>query len=198
MKPLRLSTPHVIVMVGIPGSGKSFFAEQFARTFGAPYLSFNRLRSELFNEPTYGVREQEIIQRIGSYQFDELIKTKHTIVLETATDARTERFEIAKKARKAGYELLFVWVQTDPSTAKSRATKPIKDKKTMTADQYEATLKRFTPPNASEKALVISGKHTYASQLKNVLTRLAGPRTETVQQQPVKPRITEGRHIAIR
>jgi len=50
MKPLSLSKPHVIVTVGIPGSGKSFFAEHFAATFKAPLISGERIRKELFGD----------------------------------------------------------------------------------------------------------------------------------------------------
>ena len=43
MKSLHLSRPHAIMMVGIPGSGKSFFASQYADTFGTPYIDFGTI-----------------------------------------------------------------------------------------------------------------------------------------------------------
>jgi predicted kinase len=198
MKSLHLSKPHMIVMVGIPGSGKTFFAEHFADTFNAPYVSYGILREELFNEPTFSTDENDIISRIGALQLNELFKTERTIVFDGASDARTERQELAKQAHAAGYEPLFVWVQTESVAAKSRAVKPSKDRHTLTADQFDGAVRRFTAPNASEKAVVISGKHTYASQLKIVLKRLVGPRIESMEQQVTAPRVVPGRHIAIR
>jgi len=38
MKSLQLDKPHAIVVIGIQGSGKTFFAEKFATTFKAPYI----------------------------------------------------------------------------------------------------------------------------------------------------------------
>ncbi len=198
MKSLNLSKPHVIVMVGIPGSGKSFFAEHFAETFNAPLISFGRLRDELFNEPTYSSDEQAVIRRVSDYMLDELFKTHSTIILEGVADTRTDRQEIVKRSRHAGYTPLFVWVQTESATAKLRVTKAIKGKSTITENQFDIALRRFTSPNASEKAVVISGKHTYASQLKIVLKRLVEPRVEILEKQIHAPRATENRTIIVR
>lgn len=178
MKPLSLSKPHLIIMVGIPGSGKSFFAEHFADTFKAPIISFHSLRKELFNSPTFSKNEDEIINQVANYMLDEVLKTGRTVVYEGQTDLRTDRNFIAKKSRDAGYEPLFVWVQTEPATARKRAIKPSADKTALSVEQFNAGLKRFSTPHQIEKTIVISGKHTYASQLKIVLKRLVEPRVQ--------------------
>ena len=40
MKPPIPAIPHVILMIGIPGAGKSTFAERFSETFQAPIVSY--------------------------------------------------------------------------------------------------------------------------------------------------------------
>lgn len=197
MKSLSLNKPHVIVMVGIPGSGKSFFAEQFADTFNAPLVSNGRLRDELFNEPTYSSDEQTIIRRVSDYMLDELYKTQRTFIYEGEADARIERHDIAKKARSAGYEPLFIWVQTESSTAKLRVKKTAPGKTTISPAQFDTALKHFSAPHANEKAVVISGKHTYASQLRIVLKRLVEPRIETIEKQAPPARPAENRTIVV-
>jgi predicted kinase len=198
MKSLSLSKPHVIIMVGIPGSGKSFFAEHFAETFNAPLVSSGRLRQELFEESTYGSDEQATIRRISDYMLDELFKTNRTIIFEGSADTRTDRQEIARKARAASYEPLFVWVQTESATAKLRVQKALKGKTTILPSQFDMTIKRFSAPHASEKAVVISGKHTYASQLKIVLKRLVEPRVEIIENQTPSARPSGNRTIIVR
>jgi predicted kinase len=176
MKSLSLSQPHVIVMVGIPGSGKSFFAEKFAETFHAPYLCRDKLVELVSDVPT--------ADKITLMQLTEFLKTKQSVIVEGPTLTRAERTEIAKIARHAGYDTLLVWVQTDPATARLRSLKSAKNgtiSSVRTPNDYEQQVKRFNAPTAQEKPLVISGMHTYATQARAVLKRLSHGRTETTQ-----------------
>ena len=171
MRTLSLTTPHVVIMVGVPGSGKSFFADRFAETFSAPLVSWNLIRKELFNHPDYSKDEDEIVERVAGSMLEQLFKTRATIVLEADMLMQVSRQDFAKKLRSIGYTPLFVWVQTDPTATKSRSLK-----QGMPADVYAAAVKRFTPLKESDPFVVVSGKHTFASQLKIVLRRLSSDR----------------------
>lgn len=184
MKSLVLSRPHLIVMVGIPGSGKSFFAEKFADTFHAPLVSLQQLME-------LGDISPKLAQTIIHRQLEQVMRTGQTVVIDTMTYTRSERAELAKIAHSSDYEILFVWVQIDSASAKTRLKKVLaraNDKQQLVAE-YEKQLAHFTAPNAAERPLVISGKHTYATQVKVVLTRLTAPRssikTPTVADRPI-------------
>lgn len=172
MKSLSLAQPHVILMVGVPGSGKSFFAESFSQTFNAPYVSLEKIIPYTSDDIAATTLMQHCI--------NELLKTQRSIIVEGGTDTRVEREKLTRKAKLAGYETLIVWVQTDPATAKTRSVKDVKSKvnRTLSPDEYDRIVKRFTPPNTLEKPTVISGKHTYATQAKIVLKKLSATRTE--------------------
>lgn len=204
MKALSLTKPHLLVMVGIPGSGKSFFAKHFSDTFKAPWVHLDGIRAELFNEPTFSKDENIIVSRVSDYMLDEVFKTQKTILLEGGVDQRTHRTAIEKRARAAGYETLYIWVQTDPATAKVRATKKTRQQPVakLSSEQFDAFSKRFTPLAPSDKQIVISGKHTFASQIKIVLKKLVEPRAEaatTTEPKPVSPTrpASSGRTITI-
>lgn len=198
MKPLQLSKPHIIVMVGIPGSGKSFFAEHFANTFNASCVSYKTIRHNVFTTPARTDFEKTTVHRVADYMLEELLKTNQTIIFDGPTDTQTDRLGIAKLARSAGYEPLLVWVQTESMAAKARATKKSKDNSQLSAEQFDNRVKHFTPPKATERVVVISGKHTYASQLKIVLKHLVEPRIDAVDQHAHNLRSAEGRRIIIR
>lgn len=187
MKSLSLTKPHMIIMVGIPGSGKSFFAEKFSSTFHAPYINYQKVSS----------LTQGNAGDICFYLLDELLKTQQTVVFDGLSDTRTERIELAKRAKDAGYEPLFIWTQTDLATAKARTVTP---KKGVSADEYDQLHRRFTPPNVAEKPLVISGKHTYATQARVVLKKISSPRAEisTHRNAPVRQQPAGRRNITIR
>lgn len=197
MKSLQLSKPHLVVMVGLPGAGKTFFANHFAETFHAPLVSWQSIRTELFNEPTYGKDEDAIVERIASLQLGELLKTGATILYEGNSLVYAHRQALVKHATEQGYDVLFVWVQTDPATARSRALK----QRRLTPDEFDAQSRRFTALKSTEQYIVISGKHTYASQLKIVLRRLSQPHQQEVEQVHTsrqEPQSRPGRTITIR
>lgn len=185
MKSLSLSRPLIIMMLGVPGSGKSFFGRQFSDMFNAPIVSFDRLRFELFAEPLFSKDEETIIERVAITQIEELVKTKKTFLIDGGMNVRTSRAEVEKIAKHADYGTLIIWVQTDTQTAQSRSLrrspKRLYDEYnvSITIDMHEKLSRRMTPPSQREQLVVVSGKHTYATQAKMVLKKLISPREDT-------------------
>lgn len=185
MKSLSPSQPHAIIMVGIPGSGKSFFAEKFAETFNAPYISSGVIQK--LSQATSASADA-----ISHAFLKEACKTKQSIIFDGSTETRTDRTKLAQIAKRAGYETLIVWVQTDPATAKNRSTRGTKENPNpMTIESFDRAVKRFTPPGVLEKPIVISGKHTFATQAKIILKRLTEPRSSGVNTSDIIPKRTQ-------
>ncbi len=187
MKPLSPNAPRAIIMVGIPGSGKSTFAEHFAKTFQSPIVNERAIAAITEND--------EVSNKVAAHMLSELFKTRRTLIYEGPTATKASRIAIAKEALAAGYEPLIVWVQTESLEAKRRATRKQKNNNYMTDEQFDAAIRRFNPPSAQEKAVVISGKHTYASQLKIVLKRVAGDQRPEITPEP---RVRSSRNIILR
>lgn len=164
--------PHLIIMVGLPGCGKSYFATNFSESFNAPIISESLIRDKIYETPTFSESEDEAVTKVTSYFLDEIIKNKQTIIYEGKTNAKVDRLELYKKCRDRGYKPLLVWIQTDEPTAKRRLAKQLGDID-KAEDRYNKISKRFYPPGPEEEVVVISGKFTYQSQLKIVLKKLA-------------------------
>ena len=177
MKPLTPGTPHAIIMVGIPGSGKTTFAERFAETFQAPFIDDNKIAAT--------AQSGDLAELLSGMMFREITKTKRTLLFEGATHSRANRTRLAKEFKEKGYTPIFVWVQTDSKEARRRATK----KNGLSDDAFDTALKHFTAPTQQEKPIVLSGKHTYASQLKIVLKRIADD--QRPQDTPPTPQRSE-------
>lgn len=177
MKSLSPPTPLVLVMVGKPGAGKTFFARQFSDTFRAPVVSYERIRYELFTHPTFSQEEQTIVERLATYQVEELLKTNRSFIIDGGGNARKNRQNITGLAKPAGYNTLAVWVQTDDATAHARATKRNKRRiddtlaPSISSDQFRSSAKLLTEPSR-EAHVVISGKHNYSTQARAVLKKL--------------------------
>lgn len=193
MRPLSPASPHAIVMVGIPGSGKSTFAERFADTFQAPILNRIKLQKDLGLDHDQADKLAEVILK-------EYVKTHKTLILEGGTDTKDEREALLKTLHKAGYRALLVWVQTDAAESRRRALKPHPVGSGLSHDDFDAIVDLFEPPTVKEKAVVVSGKHTYTTQLKVVLRQIAASNPATKPQQPPKPTPPpqRGRGIRIR
>ena len=182
MKPITPASPHAIIMVGIPGSGKSTFAEHFADTFKAPIINESRIAYEA---------DLSIAQTtaVSTVFLNEVLKTNQTFLVEAVNLTKAKRNSLIAKINKAGYRALIVWVQTEPNEAKRRALKAMPNGSGLTEAEFDSAYRSFQPPSEQDKATVISGKHTYATQLKVVLKQLAGSRPET-HIEPPAPRRT--------
>jgi len=168
MKPLTAASPHAIIMIGIPGSGKSTFADHFADTFQAPIVSQTKLQREFHLSHA---EAEELRDRI----LTEYMKTHRTVLIDGGLDVKDKREEMVRRLVKAGYRPLIVWVQTDTNEAHRRATRPYPQGSGLHSEEFDQLLDLFDAPGDKEKMVVISGKHTYASQLKIILKQLATP-----------------------
>jgi predicted kinase len=176
MKSLSLNQPHGIIMVGIPGSGKTTFAEKFSNTFNAPFIDIDPI--------ILRTRDETAADELLLLHLKELMRTKSSIIIEANAATRIRRTELAKLLKDNGYQPLLVWVQTDVETARQRSIRM----KKMSSEDYAHNLKQFSKPHANEKATVVSGKHTYASQAKIVLKRLSAERTTQAAESPTPSR----------
>ena len=114
--------------------------------------------------------------------------TKQTVILDGSTDQRTNRMRINRLAREYGYKVLFVWVQTDPATAKHRWIKTYGGND----ESFERRLKQFSAPHSSESYVVISGRHTLSSQARTVLKQIGASRPEAPRHPIAGNRINIG------
>ena len=163
---------HLIMVYGVAGSGKSFFARKFVEAFRAAYLDVNGLRYEIFPKPTFGVEEGRAVRHVGVCVLKNLLLGGQTVVLEGGIETLTERDEIRKLAEGMGYKTMLLWVQTDEATARKRAVSRATEK--MTRRQFDEVAGRTEAPKAKEEAIVISGKHTFQTQMKVALGQLTG------------------------
>jgi adenylate kinase family enzyme len=164
MKSLQLDRPHAIIVIGIQGSGKTFFAEKFAGTFNAPYIE----QAMFEHAAASDVLAKELMNTVLA----EMLKTSRSIIIELTLPTKTERAELSKVLKQAGYIPMYVWVQVDIETAMTRSHRA----SGINPEDYKDRIRRFTAPHQNEHVLVVSGKHTFATQAKVVLRKLSAPR----------------------
>ncbi|MBR3204124.1 AAA family ATPase [Candidatus Saccharibacteria bacterium] len=153
--------PRAILVFGAPGSGKTTFSRKFAEKFHSAFFDLGELEKEnnLDRETTLFILEQ-------------VARTNVTLVIEGVLDTERERTEIRNVLRRAGYNPSLVWIQTDVSTIRQRLR--LKNRSAAKAKkEYETRISSMEAPSEIEAPIVLSGKHTFETQLRHVLTQLA-------------------------
>lgn len=157
----RRNKPRALLVFGAPASGKTTFAEKFAKKFGLAYYNF----ADLMNDHGFSYEQILVI-------LEEILKTGQTIVIEGSLDAEANRTEIRNIVRKAGYEPALIWVQTDISTIRQRLKTRYRSV-SKAKEAYDKAVAEMEAPADNEKPIILSGKHTFETQTKHVIAGLA-------------------------
>lgn len=175
MKELQTSKPLLLGMLGLPGAGKSRFASEFSTMFGAPVIEMERLRRLVFATRPITKDDEEGLKRLYWHLAEEQAKTKRTFILDGNLHTYGARTEARTLAKKAGYDVLWLWVQTSEPIARDRATKLHRGATNtiLTPEAFSHAIKAFEAPRSSEDHVVLSGQRTFSSQVRPILARLA-------------------------
>jgi len=189
--------PLLLLVVGTPGSGKSFFARQFADSYRFFYIDVGRYEGELEGLKSSNQEVTNLAKKIASGTFEHALKSFKHIILEGPFNSAREREEIVSRAAKAGFGTLVVWVQTDIETSADRALnrdrRRADDRSALSLSQteFDKLVKTFQKPNPKKDIfVVISGKHDFKSQGVIVLKKIAAMYVNGAQNstdKPVKP-----------
>ena len=167
-----------ILLYGFPGSGKTFFARQLSESLGAAHVHGDRIRSELFEEPRYDARENEVVSHLMEYMAEEFLNAGISVVYDMNAMRLSQRRALRDMARKHKAEPLLVWLQIDMDSSFGRVVKRDRrkadDRFSAPLDQksFEHIVGRMQNPNQAEEYVVISGKHTFNTQQHMVLKKM--------------------------
>ena len=153
--------PRALLIFGAPCSGKTTFSEKFAKKFGLAYYDLGELMRE------HNFTRDNILVIV-----EQILKTGKTIVLEGCVDTEKEREELRNLLRKHHYEPALIWIQTDTSTIRTRLK--ARHKSVSKAKEiYDAAINEIEAPADFERPIILSGKHTFETQTKHVVSGLA-------------------------
>lgn len=191
---LSAAQPLLVLVVGIPGSGKSFFARQFSESYKFFYIDSGRYESELESLQLSHEEISTVAKKLVNSTYEQALKSFRHIVLEGPFGSEKERDEVLSKAKKAGFGTLVVWVQTDDQTAGYRALnrdrRRADDKYSLqlSEEEFGAAKKSFQKPNPKRETLVVvSGKHDFKSQGVIVLKKIASLYVKGIGQPTASP-----------
>jgi predicted kinase len=113
----------IIIVFGLPGSGKSYFASRLAKMINAGYVSSDKVRKELFKESVYSEQEKRAVYDKMLQQMEQAIQQKNNLVLD-ATFHRKDTRKMFVEEMKGKGNIFFIEVQADENIIRERFKKP--------------------------------------------------------------------------
>ena len=157
----KKTKPRALLVFGAPCSGKTTFAEGFARKFNLAYYDLDALMEE------NGFSRETVLLIL-----EQVLKTKQTIIVEGCLSTELERTEMRNLLRSHGYSPALIWIQTDFSTIKLRLKSRFRSV-SKAKEFYDSSVSEVEAPTDVEKPIILSGKHTFDTQAKHVILGLA-------------------------
>jgi predicted kinase len=114
----------IIIVFGLPGSGKTFFATRLAKKLGAGYLSSDELRKDLFPVRTYSLSEKMAVYEEMQMAAREAIKNGIDLVLDGSFFKESIRKKFWDYIEKEQQSMFFIEVVAEEPVIRERLSKP--------------------------------------------------------------------------
>ena len=118
--PPRLGGAALIVMVGVPGSGKSFLARAIAERFGAELVQTDAVRKELFRRPRYTLAETRAVYATCHRRLKRGLAAGPCVVFDATNLQDRARAALGRIAEQRGAELVVVVAYATEAVIRAR------------------------------------------------------------------------------
>jgi len=112
--------PALVVLMGVPGAGKSHCARLIAARLGAAHIATDQLRSRLFIAASYTEAENDTIFRCVEALVDRLVDEGHRVIVDATNLVARNREATVAAARRHAVPLVFVRVVSDEAAILER------------------------------------------------------------------------------
>jgi predicted kinase len=134
--PQAEAQPAIIVVSGLPGTGKSYFCRRLAERLPFLILESDALRKQLLSVPTYSASESAHLFRTIYYLIEELLKKGIPVILDATNLEERHRERIYNIAERLSARLILVRVEAPPELVQKRLNKRLR--KTNAEDNSDA------------------------------------------------------------
>ncbi len=162
----------LILVCGLPATGKSTIALKLAKRIGATLLRTDIIRKEIFSAPSYSKEEKELVYRIMFLVAKYLLRSGKRVVIDGTFYKKAFREEVYEIARKTRSRLEILECVAPESVIKERMECRKTRYRASDAD-YEVYLKlkqEFEP--IEQPHLVIDTSLPSSQNMKEIFAKL--------------------------
>ena len=109
----------IVIVFGLPGSGKSYFAAHLANKINADYINSDKVRRAMFDTRTYSINEKLSVYNEMLTQMKEVVKQNKNLVLDATFYNNDIRKKFLDEAVGAG-SIFFIEVKAEESVIRKR------------------------------------------------------------------------------
>lgn len=112
------------MVMGLPGSGKSFFARRLADKSDMTYLNSDQVRIELGLRGRYSREDRQKVYAAMAAKTGDLLKEEKPVLVDATFQRKTNRLEFQELAKKRSCSVACIWVWAEEGLVEKRlATK---------------------------------------------------------------------------
>ncbi|MBP7837560.1 ATP-binding protein [Candidatus Saccharibacteria bacterium] len=179
--------PLIIKLLGVPGSGKTYFSQHLAPKINAVHLNSDAMRLAIFKstEETTRIYNSDDRSTLNSYVHgaleyvaEQVLSNRTSVIYDANNNSRVERGSIDTIALRHNALSVTVWIQTPHDVALKRGhERPETDdqrqlsKEVMTR-AIEDQLNRIEAPTDDENAIILSGETPVEDQIMLFLSKI--------------------------
>ncbi|MEE9521054.1 MAG: ATP-binding protein [Dehalococcoidales bacterium] len=118
--PEPVAKPVLIVVSGLPGTGKSYFCSQLAERLPVVILESDALRKALFSSPSYSLQESSRLFRVCHLLIERLLKKGMSLIFDATNLSERNREHLYSIADRLDVKLILVRVEAPPQVVYQR------------------------------------------------------------------------------
>jgi predicted kinase len=118
--PEPAANPALIVVSGLPGTGKSYFCRKLAERIDLVILESDDLRQRLFPTPSYSKEESTQLFRACHGLVEELLRKGISVALDATNLEEHNREQLYHIADQSGAKLIIVRMEAPPELVQQR------------------------------------------------------------------------------
>jgi predicted kinase len=135
----------IVVICGLPGVGKSTLAKSLAPMISATILSSDKIRKELFPNPTYSPFERKLVYDVMIILAKYLNESKINCILDATFNREDSRMEIREKLQLGNKQFHIVECLCHEEIVISRLKDRKDDYSDATIEVYQKMKKIYEP-----------------------------------------------------
>ncbi len=120
IRPIPTPHPRLILMVGLPGTGKSTLARRLAALLPAPIVESDRVRRVLFKWPRHTLNESRRVHQVCRAMIEHLLRQGSSAIFDATNLLEAHRTLIYQIADRLRVPLVILLVTAPPEVVRDR------------------------------------------------------------------------------